>query len=240
MTRKNTALLTSFRKAFLAGIVLLTPLAVTVYVVNILITNIGGQFRDHFFFYIPDEVLQRRGLVAFWNIAATIKVVILVTVLGYFSRYLIARYFVNLSEKVITSFPFIKTLYSSVKQIVQTFSLQQKAIFQKVVMIEYPRKGTYAIGFLTSTAKGETQAKTSADLCNVFVPTTPNPTSGYLLMVPSDEMIELEMTIADGMKLIISGGAVVPEYTPRKEIADAPKRTRKAASAPQDGRGRKA
>ena len=220
MKKKPSALFTSLRNAFLAGIVLLTPLAVTIYVINILITNIGGQFRDHFFFYVPEDLLQRRGLVALWNIAATIKVVILVTLLGYFSRYLIARYFVNLSERVITSFPFVKTVYSSVKQIVQTFSLQRQAIFQKVVMIEYPRRGTYAIGFLTSTAKGETQAKTSANLCNVFVPTTPNPTSGFLLMVPSEDVTELEMTVGEGMKLIISGGAVVPPFPPEGERLD--------------------
>ncbi len=218
MHKKPSAILTSLRNAFLAGIVLLTPLAVTLYVINILVSNIGGQFRDHFFFYIPEEMLGRRGLVALWNIAATLKVIILVTLLGYFSRYLIAKYFVNLSEKIITSFPFVKTVYNSVKQIVQTFSMQQEAIFQKVVMLEYPRKGTWAIGFLTSRAKGEPQARTSDDLCNVFVPTTPNPTSGFLLMVPWKDVIELEMNVGDGMKLIISGGAVVPKYQDQKEI----------------------
>ncbi len=219
MNQRTSAILISLRKAFLAGVVLLTPIAVTLYVFNILISNVGGQFRDYFFFYIPEHLLQRRGLVALWNIAATIKVMILVTVLGFLSRYLIARYFVNLSEKVITSFPFVKTVYGSVKQIVETFSLQEKAVFQKVVMLEYPRKGTYAIGFLTSTAKGETQAKTSADLCNVFVPTTPNPTSGFLLMVPKEDVIELEMSVGEGMKLIISGGAVVPPYREQTRVS---------------------
>ncbi len=221
MHKTPSAILTSLRNAFLAGIVLLTPLAVTLYVINILITNIGGQFRDHFFFYIPAELLERRGLVALWNVAATVKAVILVTLLGYLSRYLIAKYFVNLSERIITSFPFVKTVYNSVKQIVQTFSLQQQSIFQKVVMLEYPRKGTWAIGFLTSRTKGETQARTASDLCNVFVPTTPNPTSGFLLMVPWEEVIELEMAVGDGMKLIISGGAVVPEFSEEKRITGA-------------------
>lgn len=231
MKHRTSAFLTSLRKAFVAGLVLLTPIAVTIYVFNILISNVGGQFRDYFFFYIPEPLLQRRGLVALWNIAATIKVMILVTVLGFFSRYLIARYFVNLGEKIITSFPFVKTVYGSVKQIVDTFSLQEKAVFQKVVMLEYPRKGTYALGFLTSTAKGETQAKTSADLCNVFVPTTPNPTSGFLLMVPKDDVIELEMSVGEGMKVIISGGAVVPPYRPQAELSSATANSKKRLSA---------
>ncbi len=231
MDKSLSEILVSLRKAFLAGLVLLTPLAVTLYVINILITNIGGQFRDLFFFYVPEDILQRRTLVALWNVAATIKVVVLVTLLGYFSRYLIAKYFVNLSERVITSFPFVKTVYNSVKQIVQTFSLQQQAIFQKVVLLEYPRRGTFAIGFLTSHARGEAQAKTSEDLCNVFVPTTPNPTSGFLLMVPWDDIVELEMTIGDGMKLIISGGAVVPEFNAGKEVAAVRTNTRKRIPA---------
>ena len=85
-------------------------------------------------------------------------------------------------------------------------------MFQRVVLVEYPRKGAYALGFLTSVAKGETQDKTGQVVVNVFVPTTPNPTSGFLLMIPQDEVVEMDMSVADGMKLIISGGALVPNH----------------------------
>jgi uncharacterized membrane protein len=97
-----------------------------------------------------------------------------------------------------------------VKQIVDTFSQQKKSVFQEVVLIEYPRKRCYVLGFLTSTAKGETQTATNDHILNIFVPTTPNPTSGFLLMLPEEDITRLEMSISDGMKLIISGGAVVP------------------------------
>jgi uncharacterized membrane protein len=101
-------------------------------------------------------------------------------------------------------------VYRTAKQIVDTFSHQQKAVFQEVVLIEYPRKDCYVIGFLTSEAKGEPQAATGEAIVNIFVPTTPNPTSGFLLMLPKTDITPLNMSIADGMKLIISGGAVVP------------------------------
>ena len=117
-----------------------------------------------------------------------------------------------MTEKIITSLPFVKTVYNTVKQIIDTFARQKSAIFQKVVLIEFPRKDIYAMGFLTGRGKGEVQNKTPHDIINVFLPTTPNPTSGYLIMVPKDDVQELEMTVADGMKLIVSGGAVVPHY----------------------------
>jgi uncharacterized membrane protein len=116
----------------------------------------------------------------------------------------------NSLELLLDRVPLINSIYRSVKQIVQTFNQQKKAVFQEVVLLEYPRKKCYVLGFLTSTAMGETQDATTEHIVNVFVPTTPNPTSGFLLMLPEDDITRLDMSIADGMKLIISGGAVVP------------------------------
>ena len=204
--------LVSLRKALLSGLLLITPLVVTVYVVNFLISNVGGTFSNVFFLYLPDEIRTNPKWAVYINIAATLKVILFLILLGYLSRYLLAKSLLGLSEKLISNLPFISTVYTSVKQIIETFSAQQRSVFQRVVMLEYPRKGTYAIGFLTSQAKGEAQQKTSHTLCNIFVPTTPNPTSGFLLMVPETDVIPLDMTIGEGMKLIISGGAVVPEF----------------------------
>jgi uncharacterized membrane protein len=108
--------------------------------------------------------------------------------------------------------PFINSVYRTVKQIVETFGRQKKAVFQEVVLLEYPRKKSYVLGFLTSKAQGEPQAVTGEEIVNVFIPTTPNPTSGFLLMIPQEDITRLDMTIAEGMKLIISGGAVVPHH----------------------------
>lgn len=202
----------SIRKALFSGLLLITPLVVTVYVVNLLVSNVGGTFSNVFFPYLPETIRTNPRWSIYIDIAATVKVILLLILLGYLSRYILAKYLLGISERIISNVPFINTVYTSVKQIVDTFSSQQRAVFQRVVMLEYPRKGTYAIGFLTNQAKGEPQEKTSCHLCNVFVPTTPNPTSGFLLMVPEEDLIPLDMTIGEGMKLIISGGAVVPQY----------------------------
>lgn len=218
----NKPVLASLRSAFLAGLVLMAPLAVTLYVVNILVTAVGGGFRDTFFFFVPEDLLTNPRLQILWNLLATLMILIFITALGYLSRWFLGRFVVDLTERIIERVPFINTVYNSVKQIVQTFSTQQKAIFQEVVLLEYPRKGVYVIGFRTSTSRGEVQSRTDREMHNVFIPTTPNPTSGFLLMVPKDEIIELDMTVGEGMKLIISGGAVVPEFdSERKAIVGA-------------------
>lgn len=207
-------MLASLRAAFLAGLVLLAPIGVTLYVFNILFTAVGGRFRNKLFFFVPENLLPE----TVWNILATLLVLTAITILGYLSRWFLGRLVVNTTEHIIERLPFINTVYKSVKQIVQTFSTQQKAIFQQVVLLEYPRKGVYVIGFRTSSSRGEVQHRTARELHNVFIPTTPNPTSGFLLMVPVDEITPLDMTVGDGMKLIISGGAVVPEFAPTGEV----------------------
>ena len=111
-----------------------------------------------------------------------------------------------------TNVPFVRNVYNTVKQIIDTFSSQKKAVFQKVVLLEFFRKDIYALGFLTGEGKEEVRSRVGREIYNIFVPTTPNPTSGFLVMVPKENVIEMDMPVADGMKLIISGGAVVPVY----------------------------
>lgn len=201
------------RNAFIAGLVLLAPLGVTLFVVNFLRVNIGAPvsapIRAFLFRHVESIPATLNTILEF---VAIIIVVVLITLLGFLSNYFLARLFVRFAETIIHSVPFINTVYKTVQQIVETFSKQQKAVFQEVVLIEYPRKGVYVVGFLTSRAKGEIQEKTKTELINIFVPTTPNPTSGFLLMVPHHEIIFLNMSVADGMKLIVSGGAVTPPW----------------------------
>ena len=110
--------------------------------------------------------------------------------------------------------PGIGAVYNAVKQIVATFGTQNKNLFNKVVLVEFPRKGIWTLGFLTNKQQGEPQTMTGSETWTVFVPTTPNPTSGFLIMLPRHEITELEMSVGDGMKMIISGGAVVPPWPP--------------------------
>jgi uncharacterized membrane protein len=203
-------MLRSLRNAFITGIVVILPLGVTIIAINFLLDRLGKP-ASHFFFWYLDAEWRAMPAVQFaLEIISVLVVFILITLLGYGIRFALARYILKSVERLLDQVPFINTVYRTVKQIVDTFSQQKKSVFQEVVLIEYPRKRCYVLGFLTSTAKGETQTATNDHILNIFVPTTPNPTSGFLLMLPEEDITRLEMSISDGMKLIISGGAVVP------------------------------
>ncbi len=202
----------SLRNAFLTGLLLLAPIAVTWLVFSWLVDRVGGGFKDIFFFYVPDTLRNHTSLGMVWNILSTLIVVVLVTFLGYVSRLFLGKYFGGMAERVIANIPGVGTVYSTVKQVVETFNTQNRNLFSKVVLVEFPRKGAYALAFLTSKTRGEPQAKTNGEVWTLFVPTTPNPTSGFLIMVPRSEIVELEMSVGDGMKMVISGGSVVPPW----------------------------
>ena len=203
-------MLRSLRNAFITGIVVILPLGVTMIVIRFLLDKIGTPTSKYFFWFLDADLRDMPVVELGLELLSVLVVLLLITLLGYSSRIFIGRFILNSMEQLLDRVPFINTVYRSVKQIVQTFSQQKKAVFQEVVLIEYPRKHCYVLGFLTSTAKGEPQDVTGEHIVNVFVPTTPNPTSGFLLMLPEEDIKRLKMTIADGMKLIISGGAVVP------------------------------
>ena len=202
----------SIRNAFLSGLILLAPVTITVYVIKILIEAIGAPTSKIFFFFAPPEVFDQTVLSITLNILSTLLVLVLVTFLGWLSQYFLGRLVVRMAEGVLNKVPFVNRVYSTVKQIIDTFSSERRAVFQKVVLIEFPRKGIHALGFLTGEVKGEIRIRGGKEIANIFVPTTPNPTSGFLIMVPTEDLVELQMSVADGMKCIISGGAVVPVY----------------------------
>jgi uncharacterized membrane protein len=199
----------TFRNAFISGALLLAPLWVTVWVFHTVIVNVGGTVRPIYEDYIPKS-LQK--LPFFWDLAATVVVFLLVTILGYLSHYFFGKFFVSLGERALEKIPGVGAVYNSVKQIVATFGSQNRNLFNKVVLVEFPRKGVWTLGFLTNKTQGEAQAAIGNEVWTVFVPTTPNPTSGFLLMVSRHEIVELDMSAGEGMKMIISGGAVMPPW----------------------------
>ncbi|HLP03067.1 MAG TPA: DUF502 domain-containing protein [Opitutaceae bacterium] len=215
----NTTFLGRIRAAFFTGLMLLAPLAVTLIVFVWLVSQVGGTFSSYFFFWVPADWLGNPRLSLVWDILSTAMVVVFITTLGFVSRWVLGRYFGEFAERFIQGIPGIGAFYNAVRQIVQTFGAENRAAFSKVVLIEFPRAGSYAIGFLTNNSGGEASERTGRDLVSVFVPTTPNPTSGFLLLVPRDEVRELAMSVRDGMKFIISGGAVLPGDVTRGPIA---------------------
>lgn len=217
--------ITTVRNAFFSGLLLLAPLAVTLIVFLWLIEKVGGSVRPLYDQFLPEPL---RTIPFLWDVLATGIVFILITLLGFVSRYFLGKYILGVGERFLQTIPGVNSVYGSVKQIVQTFSSQNRNIFSKVVLIQFPRLGIYSIGFLTNKGQGEPQAKTTEEVWTIFVPTTPNPTSGFLVMLPKTDIIELEMSVGDGMKMVISGGAVVPPWPP----ASAPVAIQNPASGP--------
>jgi len=212
--------LTSLRNAFLTGLLLLAPLAVTVWAFFKIIEVFGGSFRPLFDILIPSRL---RDIPLVWEMAVTIVVFGLITLFGFVSHYFFGQYLLDLGERVILAIPGLNTIYSSVKQVVATFGSQNRNVFSRVVLVQYPRPGVWTLGFLTSKTQAEAQAAAGRELWTVFVPTSPNPTSGFMLFLPPDEITELEMSVGEGMKMVISGGAVVPPWQDRTRPADRPR-----------------
>ncbi|MDR0428594.1 MAG: DUF502 domain-containing protein [Puniceicoccales bacterium] len=223
----------SLRNAFFTGLLILLPLGITVFLVTLLIEAIGAPASKLFFhkFY---STFPAYGLRMFAiNCIATLLVVALITSIGYISRYFLGRFIIRGTEKLITKLPFVRMLYGTTKQIVDTFSEGKRAVFQRAVMVEFPRKGIYSIGFQTGEAEGELSSVDRQEMISVFIPTTPNPTSGFLVFVREDQCKLLKMSIGDAMKAIISGGALVPHREPecpKTSSAAAKKRSPRAAA----------
>jgi uncharacterized membrane protein len=206
----------SLRNAFLTGIFVLLPIVVTIFIVDFLLSNVGLPIC-HLLLRIFHVTVPQNGAFAIGIYITTIFLfALLIAELGYLSTYMFGRWMIQLFELIIAKLPFINVLYKTIKQIVDTFRQNSASVFTKTVLIEFPHKGCYAIGFLTSKTQGEAQTKTREEVVNIFLPTTPNPTTGFLLLIPKKDVIELDMSVADGIKMIISGGVVNP---PEKENA---------------------
>lgn len=195
---------------FVTGVLMLMPLGVTFFVIKFLLDKVG-QPASVLFFGRWTHILGQQWMGWIMDILSVLIVIAIITTFGWLSQFVFGRLLLSITEKCIKAIPIINTIYKSVQQIVETIGKNKKAIFQQAVLVPFPSQGLYSIGFLTNRSTGETQSKTTEDVYNVFVPTTPNPTSGFLIMVPEAKMVRLDMSVGDAIKLIISGGTVSPE-----------------------------
>ena len=199
MAEKNIkkSIFSKLRNNFIAGIVVLIPIGITLYLTLFLI-RISGKI-------IPKEINPNNYLP--FNIPGVeiLVALIFITLIGWLSLSFLGKRLLKLIDDLFKRIPFLRTIYSAINQMTETFSNKDNAK-KSVVLIEYPRKGVWAVGFATKENKGEMSKKTNKDLINVFVPTTPNPTSGFLLMFPKDEVIYLNMTFEEASKFIVSAG----------------------------------
>ncbi len=204
------------KKSFLTGLILLLPIGITGLIVNFMLDYIGEPTSRILFYWLDINIRNKLITSILINLISTLFVLTLITLIGLLSRYFFGKWLFKMTERVINRVPLVRSIYKSSKQIITTFGESNISAFSKTVLVPYPHPGSYAIGFLTSDTVGEIQEKTGKHVVNIFIPTTPNPTSGFLLMIPKEDVIELEMSVGDGVKMIISGGIVVPPYDANK------------------------
>jgi uncharacterized membrane protein len=198
-------MLKKIQSYFITGILVLLPFVLTIFIIIWLFVTVDGLLNR-----VMYSFLQRLGLLAFPGVGF-ISVILLILITGVVARNYFGRKILLLGDIIVTRIPLINRIYLAIKQISKAFLTEQREVFKNAVLIEYPRKGVYSIAFYTQKSKGEIKNKLPDECVSVFVPTTPNPTSGYLLFVPSSDVIMLDMTIEEALKLVISGGVVVPE-----------------------------
>ena len=199
------------KRYLIAGLLVWVPLGVTVMVIKLLV-----GMMDQTLLLLPEH--YRPDVVLGFHVPGLGVVLSIIVVLstGIIVANLFGRKLVSLWESLLARIPLVRSIYAGVKQIMETVFHPSGETFRKVLLVEYPRKGIWTLGFMSGTTRGEAQAKTGVEVINVFVPTTPNPTSGFFIMVPRDEVIELDMHVDDGLKMIISAGVVVPAWSPEQ------------------------
>jgi len=199
------------RNIFLAGILTIVPIAVTFLVLNFILTKTESVFQP-LVIRIIDLIPFLKGRITYIPGLGIVLTMIVIFLVGLLVTNIIGQKMVNLGERILEKIPIVRGVYSSSKQFMQAISLTSRDGFRKVILVEYPRKGLWVIGFVTCENRGETQLLTNEDVVNVFIPTTPNPTSGFLLLVPKKDIIPLSMTVEEGLKLVVSGGIVTPPH----------------------------
>ena len=195
------------RGYFLAGILITAPIGITLYFAWLIVAWVDGKVTPLLPpLYNPETYLPFSvpglGLLI---IAGAL------TLIGALTAGMMGRLWVRTSERLLNRMPVIRSVYGAIKQIFETVLSNKSDAFREVVLFEYPRRGPWAMGFITGKTEGEIQDSTADEVVNVFLPTTPNPTSGYLLFLPKRELVVLSMTVEEGIKMVVSGGIVTPE-----------------------------
>lgn len=199
-------LLGRLRTYFLTGLIIAGPIGITVWLSVQVIGFVDGMVtrllpvKYHPETYLPFSV-PGLGIVI---------ILVLLTLVGFLAANFAGRALLRLGERIVARMPVVRSIYGALKQIFETVLAQSSTSFREVVLVEYPRHGIWALGFVTSSTRGEIQNITADEVVNVFLPTTPNPTSGFLLFVPRRDLVTLAMPVEDGIKMVISGGLVTP------------------------------
>lgn len=214
---RHVGFMTRLRNYFFTGLVVAAPIGLTIWIVRWFIDLVDTWFTP----LIPDQYQPDNYLPFDIPGLGLLIAFVFLTVLGALTANFFGRAVLTFGERIVSRMPVVRSIYGALKQIFETIISQSAASFREVALIEYPRKGIYCIVFITTQTKGEIANKAGGELISVFLPTTPNPTSGFLLFVPRQDVQILDMTIEEGAKLIISAGLVEPPHGTKEPIEDA-------------------
>lgn len=208
---KKPSLASRLRNYFLTGVVVAAPIGLTIWITRWFIDLVDTWFTP----LIPEQYRPDNYLP--FNIPGIGLVIalVLLTLLGALTANIFGRSIIGFAENLVNRMPVVRSIYNALKQIFETVISQSGSSFQNVGLIEYPRPGVYSLVFISTSSKQEIAARIGEELVSVFLPTTPNPTSGFLLFVPRRDVIVLDMSIEEGAKMIISAGLVEPKYVPK-------------------------
>lgn len=201
------------RRRFITGLLILLPAVVTGWVLWKIFSSVDSVLGP----------IQKRYPIIDHPGVGFVIVILLVIITGIFAGNLIGRRFINQGEKILYKLPIIRRIYTAVKELSEVFLADRRMVFREVVVVKYPHKDSFALGFVTETASQRFTELMGRPLINVFVPTTPNPTSGFLLFVPREDVVKLPISVEEALKLVVSGGVYIPE--PLRDETPAPEST---------------
>lgn len=204
--RMQLALMARLRAYFFAGILVTAPIGITVYLAWLLVSFVDARVTP----LIPGPVNPATYLPFAIPGLGLVIVVIALTLIGAFTAGYFGRLLTGFFDAALARMPVLRGIYSALKQLVETVLAQKSGAFREAVLVEYPRRGAWTIAFVTGVTSGEVQQRSTGETVNIFVPTTPNPTSGFLLFVPRSDLIPLTMSVENALKMIVSGGIVTP------------------------------
>jgi uncharacterized membrane protein len=215
------SLMARWRASFLAGLIIVLPGVITLAVVKWLFGTVSS-FTDTLLFFLPyclgPKAIYQDGVSGpkfwYWSLLAMLLAVVIVTIVGVLARYYFGKRLIAWADNLMLRVPVLNKIYGTIKQLDEAFTSGKKTSFKTVVLVEYPREGIYSVGFITSEQTDEVDKKTGKKCVSVFIPMTPLPTGGFLIVVPEEKVVKLDMSVADGFKYIISIGALTNESVP--------------------------
>ena len=211
------SLFARWRASFFTGLAIVLPGVITLAVVKWFFGTVSSM-TDLLLFFLPKSLTHENGgagpMFWYWSVLALLLAVALVSVIGVLARYYFGKRLFAWADSLMLRVPVLNKIYGTIKQVDEAFTSGKKSSFQTVVLVEYPREGIYSVGFITSARADEVEKKTGKKCVCIFIPTTPLPTGGFLIVIPEEKVIKLDMSVADGFKYIISIGALANESAP--------------------------